>query len=99
MGAGWARSPNDTINATGQVYIYGPDELASAGSDATVSETAAKAVVWAPETGPAGDLMGYTVGGAGDVNGDGLDDMVVTSPPNDDLGGSCGKLYLVLSPY
>ena len=99
MGAGWARSPNDTLNRTGQVYIYGPDELTAAGSDATASETAAKAVVWAPETATGGDLMGYRVGGAGDVNGDGLEDLVVTSPQNDDLGGSCGKLYLVLSPY
>jgi hypothetical protein len=42
------------------------------------------------------DWFGQSVSGAGDVNGDGLDDMIVGAPFNDDRGSAAGKAYLYL---
>jgi hypothetical protein len=44
----------------------------------------------------AGDKLGYTVAGVGDVNGDGFDDVVVGATTNDDGGKSAGSVYLFL---
>jgi len=43
-----------------------------------------------------GDMAGVSVSNAGDVDGDGLDDLVVGAKGNDDGGSSAGKAYLVL---
>jgi hypothetical protein len=44
----------------------------------------------------ADDRFGYTLDGAGDVNGDGYDDVVVGSPSDDDNGVSSGSFYVYL---
>ena len=44
----------------------------------------------------AGDYAGWSVSSAGDVDGDGLDDLLVGAYGNDDDGGTGGKAYLVL---
>ena len=45
------------------------------------------------------DEAGNTVAYAGDVNGDGYDDLLIGAPDNDDAGVmSAGKIYLVLGP-
>jgi FG-GAP repeat/RTX calcium-binding nonapeptide repeat (4 copies) len=41
------------------------------------------------------DLTGFSVGGAGDVNGDGFDDVVVSAPGTDHSGSSSGSAYVV----
>jgi hypothetical protein len=41
-----------------------------------------------------GDQSGYSVANAGDVDGDGLDDILVGAFSNDDGGDSAGKTYL-----
>ena len=41
-----------------------------------------------------GDESGYSISSAGDVNGDGLDDLLVSAPMND---ANTGKVYLILS--
>ena len=42
-----------------------------------------------------GDYSGYSVSGAGDVNGDGLDDLIVGSPESDPNGAFSGASYVV----
>jgi hypothetical protein len=43
-----------------------------------------------------GDLTGESVAGAGDVNGDGYADLLISATGNDDAGLSAGAAYLVL---
>ncbi len=43
-----------------------------------------------------GDYSGISVAGAGDVNGDGIDDMLVGAFFNDEGGSSAGQTYLIL---
>jgi hypothetical protein len=42
-----------------------------------------------------GDWSGCSVDGAGDVNGDGYDDILIGAYGNDDGGNSAGKTYLI----
>ena len=44
----------------------------------------------------AGDNAGYSVSSAGDVNGDGYDDLVVGARSGDDGGSNAGAAYVVL---
>ena len=42
------------------------------------------------------DYSGMSVANAGDVNGDGYDDMVIGAPRNDDGGNDAGQVYIIL---
>ena len=42
------------------------------------------------------DNSGYSVSSAGDVDGDGLDDLLIGANENDDGGSDAGKSYLIL---
>ena len=44
----------------------------------------------------AGDRAGTSVAGAGDINGDGFDDIIVGAPFNADAGAGAGAAYLLL---
>ena len=44
------------------------------------------------------DRAGTTVASAGDVDGDGMDDVLVGSPGNDGAGSNAGRVHLVLGP-
>lgn len=75
----------------GVVYLFrGPVEVDRAFSDAD-------AVLFGVD----GEAAGYSVAGAGDVNGDGLDDVLVGAPEWPDPGGSGGRpgaVHLVYGP-
>ena len=43
----------------------------------------------------ASDNLGYSVSGAGDVNGDGLDDLIVGAWTGNDGGGDAGEAYII----
>ena len=43
----------------------------------------------------AGDQAGFSVASAGDINGDGFDDLVVGAPYGDDGGTNAGEAYVV----
>ena len=44
-----------------------------------------------------GDYAGISVASAGDLDGDGLDDILIGAHNNDEGGGSAGKAYVVLA--
>jgi hypothetical protein len=43
----------------------------------------------------AGDNLGHSVASAGDVNGDGFDDVIIAAPLGDDGGTDAGEAYVV----
>jgi hypothetical protein len=43
----------------------------------------------------AGDQLGYSVSSAGDVNGDGIDDIIVGARQGDDGGSNAGEAYVI----
>ena len=42
------------------------------------------------------DWAGSSLANSGDINGDGLDDILIGAPENDDGGTNSGKIYLIL---
>jgi hypothetical protein len=79
-------------------FIIGHPRSDQAGTDA------GRAVVVSGENGSvalhvlwgaaAHDQFGYSVSGAGDVNNDGYDDLIVGAPLNDDAGDLAGRAYV-----
>jgi hypothetical protein len=45
-----------------------------------------------------GDNLGFSVASAGDVNGDGVDDILIGARSNDDAGIQAGRVYLFYGP-
>jgi len=43
-----------------------------------------------------GDDSGHALGGGGDVNGDGFDDLLISAPRNEETGEDDGQIYLIL---
>ncbi len=82
------------VNADGyDDFVTGTPTLDVAGSNAgnvQVRSGKTGGVLYSFNGGAAGDLLGASVAGAGDVNGDGYDDIVAGMTGDDDLGADCG---------
>ena len=88
LAAGVSNDENGQI--AGQVYLI----LGRAGGwSQDVSLGASDASFWGEHP---GDVLGSRLASAGDVNGDGLDDILLGSHFNDEGGDSAGQVYLVL---
>ena len=83
-----ARGTDGVDSSAGSAYlVLGP--VSAEASLATAAEL----------TGVArGDYAGWAVGGAGDVDGDGYDDVLVGAVAEDSGGTSAGAAYLMLGP-
>jgi len=83
-----ARFNDRAAKDAGAVFVYfgGPDPGAVGGMDALPD------LVLTGEY--ADDWFGNSVSFAGDVNGDGFDDILVGAPYNDDNGSAAGKAYI-----
>ncbi|MBD3868666.1 MAG: FG-GAP repeat protein, partial [Acidobacteria bacterium] len=78
---GWA----DAQTGEGRVYLY-------LGSSAGLSSTPA----WSVDADQAGAALGTAVSTAGDVNGDGYDDFLVSAPGYDGAFADEGRVFLYL---
>lgn len=86
----WGNQDGGGVNA-GQVYLFLGQE---SGWVVDTDLSAADASFWGEN---AGDSAGITVSGAGDVNRDGFDDILIGASRNRDGGEVCaGKVYLIL---
>ncbi len=79
-------------SAAGKVYLFLGSSLDASASSAIALGDADFAFIG--ENG--GDQVGTSVSAAGDVDGDGLDDLLVGASTNDDSGSDAGKAYLLL---
>ena len=75
----------------GKIYVV---EGASLGASSTIDASDA---IYTFIGENAGDSVGQIIANAGDVDGDGLNDILVSSPVNDDIATDAGKIYLILS--
>ena len=80
-----APEDDDTWRDSGSVYVYyGTSTGVSSSSEDKLTAS----------DGDFSDLFGFSVSGAGDVNGDGYDDLVVGAYYDDDNGQSSGSVYI-----
>ena len=78
-----APGDEDVDAAAGAVYVYYGSATGLTGETKLTASD-----------GAAGDNFGSDVDGAGDVDGDGYDDIIVGAPKDDDAGSESGSAYL-----
>jgi MYXO-CTERM domain-containing protein len=82
-----ARGDDDSGSSSGSAYVY------SGSSSGIDSSTETKLIA---SDGESGDLFGNSVSGAGDVNDDGYDDVIVGAYGDDDVESGAGAAYVYL---
>ena len=80
--------PTNGYDGVGRSYLFFASTVTSGGS---FSLSAADATFTGEEL---GDASGFSVSGAGDVDGDGRSDLLIGAPKNGTGGDSAGKSYL-----
>ncbi len=83
-----ARAASKAQTAAGQVYLI-PGSANGWGRWVDLWEHSHSFLGEGPE-----DSAGYSLSGAGDVNGDGYDDFLIGAPGNNQAGDRAGKTYL-----
>ena len=86
--AGNVESPTGQVGS-GKLYVVTAEELPERGGTLALGDVSR---AWLPEAG--GDLLGYGTHGMGDVDRDGLADLVVGAFGNDEAGRNAGKVYV-----
>jgi len=85
----FAAPRNETwANSSGTIYIY-------SGAQQGVMSAATAPII---RYGDPGDSVASGLAGAGDVNGDGIDDLIVGAAGNQNAGTGVGAAYVVLGP-
>jgi hypothetical protein len=105
---GWRVAPAGDVNGDGR-----PDLIVGDPSNASVAQFAGRAYLFnGPLTANLttadavasisaeafGDNLGFSVASAGDVNGDGIDDILIGARSNDTNGIQSGRVYLFYGP-
>jgi hypothetical protein len=94
-----ARSDDDGGNGAGSAYvIFGTDQgfgTETAGQRVVDLDTLAPSAGFLVLGATAGDTLGFSVASAGDVNGDGLDDLIVGAYNASETDSQAGAAYVV----
>jgi hypothetical protein len=78
-------------NWSGKTYVFFGGSTISWGSDTPVSQAANASFIGAAEE----DWSGHGIYGVGDVNNDGLNDLLISAEWNDEGGLNSGQVYLI----
>jgi|GEM_PF-1404379 len=90
IGAYYNENTTSEPDAGAAYLIYGGNETHLLSGDTDLSTADAKFIGEAAE-----NLAGYSVSSAGDVNGDGYDDILIGAPLNDSGADNAGATYLL----
>ena len=90
-------------SGVGKVYVYFGNTIYNASNtsglvrtlDDTDPNQVASGISFSITGDAAGDSLGWDVSSAGDVNGDGYDDIIVGAPGGDNGGSSAGEAYVI----
>ena len=86
-----AHGNDETGIDAGKSYLFLGNQL---GSSNFISTASAESAILGEA---AGDRSGQVLSSAGDVDGDGLDDLLIGAPDQDDSAGDAGKTYILLA--
>lgn len=89
---GASLSDTGGINAGAAYVIFGRSGATRPNIDLTNLTTTDGLII---QGDVAGDVAGASVSGAGDINGDGIDDLLIGAPYGDNGGSSAGEAYII----